>query len=394
MALKRKGWTLAITGLGLAASLSAAAVFLERPPEAAAALQPSATPAVPVTVAIVTSRDVATWEEFSGRLEAVDRVQVRPRVAGAIESVHFREGGLVGMGDLLFTLDPAPYEAKVAQAQAQVALAKAKVSLAQTELDRGRKLLDNRTISQSDLDHRQNALAEAQAGLRSAQATLQSTQLNLDYTQVRAPVSGRIGKIEVTVGNVVAAGTASPELTTLVSVDPVYATFDASEEMVTKALSELPARAGILPPIEKIPVEVGTLEDGGTPIKGKLQFVDNEVDASNGTITVRAVFDNPKGKLIPGQFIRIRMGEPRAQKRILIADRAIGTDQDKKFVFVVNSQNKVSYRAVQLGDLADGFRIVKEGLKPGETVVVNGLQHIRPGAVVVAEPEEKVATVK
>jgi len=381
-------------GLGVAASVSAAAIFFELPMSATAtaASEPAQAPAVPVTVAVVASSDVTNWENFSGRLEAIDRVQIRPRVGGAIQSVHFREGALVKQGDLLFAIDPAPYQAAVSQAQGQVASAEAKVSLAQTELDRGHRLSDNRTISQSDLDQRQSTLAEAQASLRSARAALQSAQLDLDYTQVQAPVSGRIGKIEVTVGNIVAAGSASPELTTLVSVDPIYASFNASEEMVTKALSELPETGAALPAVEQIPVEIGTLADDGTPIKGKLQLVDNEVDAASGTIAVRAVFDNPGGRLIPGQFVRVRMGQPKAENKIVINDRAVGTDQDKKFVFVVDGENKVSYRQIKLGSLFDGQRVVEDGLAVGDKIVVNGLQRIRPGAVVAPQMEEKVAT--
>jgi multidrug efflux system membrane fusion protein len=347
---------------------------------------------VPVTVAVVASRDVTTWQEFSGRLEAVDRVQIRSRVAGAIQSVHFREGALVKAGDLLFTIDPEPYQAAVSQAEGQVASAEAKVNLAQIELERGRRLSDNKTISQSDLDQRQNAFTEAQAGLRTSQAALRSAQLELGYTEVKAPVAGRVGKIEITVGNLVAAGSTSPALTTLVSVDPIYASFNASEEMVTKALAELPAADGAVPAVEQIPVEVGTLADQGTPIKGKLQLIDNQVDAASGTIGVRAVFDNPGGKLIPGQFVRVRMGEPKAENKILISDRAVGTDQDKKFVFVVDAENKVSYRPVQLGTAAEGQRIVESGLTVGDKIVVNGLQRIRPGAVVAPQAEEKVAT--
>ena len=394
MTSRSKRWALVGAGLGVAASVSAAAIFFELPMSATAtaASEPAQPPAVPVTVAVVASRDVTNWENFSGRLEAIDRVQIRPRVGGAIQSVHFREGALVKQGDLLFAIDPAPYQAAVAQAQGQVASAEAKVSLAQTELDRGRRLSDNRTISQSDLDQRQSTLAEAQASLRSAQAALQSAQLDLDYTQVQAPVSGRIGKIEVTVGNIVAAGSASPELTTLVSVDPIYASFNASEEMVTKALSELPATDAALPAVEQIPVEIGTLADEGTPIKGKLQLVDNEVDAASGTIAVRAVFDNPGGKLIPGQFVRVRMGQPKAENKIVISDRAVGTDQDKKFVFVVDGENKVNYQQIKLGSLFDGQRVVEGGLEVGDKIVVNGLQRIRPGAVVAPQMEEKVAT--
>ncbi|SCW67458.1 membrane fusion protein, multidrug efflux system [Rhizobium mongolense subsp. loessense] len=393
MTSRKNRWALVGAGIGLVASVSAAAIFFELPmgTAATAASAPAQAPAVPVTVSVVASRDVTTWEEFSGRLEAVDRVQLRSRVAGAIQSVHFREGALVKAGDLLFTIDPAPYQAAVSQAEGQVASAEAKVSLAQIELERGRRLSDSRTISQSDMDQRQSAFTEAQAGLRTAQAALQSAELDLGYTEVRAPVSGRVGKLEITAGNLVAAGSASPALTTLVSIDPIYASFNASEEMVTKALSQLPANDSAVRALEQIPVEVGTLADEGTPIKGKLQLVDNQVDAASGTIGVRAVFDNPGGKLIPGQFVRVRMGQPKAENKILVSERAIGTDQDKKFVFVVDGENKVSYRPVQLGRVSDGLRVVESGLNPGEKIVVNGLQRIRPGAVVEPQMEEKVA---
>lgn len=393
MTSSKKRWALVGAGLGLAASVSAAAIFFELPMSATAtaASAPAQAPAVPVTVAVVASRDVTNWEEFSGRLEAVDRVQVRSRVAGAVQSVHFREGALVKAGDLLFTIDPAPYQAAVSQAEGQVASAEAKVNLSQIELERGRRLSENRTISQSDMDQRQNAFTEAQAGLRTAQAALQSAQLELGYTEVRAPVGGRVGKFEITVGNLVAAGSTSPALTTLVSVDPIYASFNASEEMVAKALAQLPAGDGAVRALEQVPVEVGTLADQGTPIKGKLQLIDNQVDAASGTIGVRAVFDNPGGKLIPGQFVRVRMGQPKAENKVLISERAIGTDQDKKFVFVVDGENKVSYRPVQLGIAAGGERVVESGLAVGDKIVVNGLQRIRPGAVVAPQMEEKVA---
>jgi len=399
MTEKARRWALAGTGLGLAASISAAALFLDLPYGIAAAktdeasLPAAAPPPASVTVAVVKSREVTTWQEFSGRLEAVDRVEIRPRVGGAIQSVDFREGALVKAGDLLFTIDPAPYEATLAQAAGQVASAEAKVALANTELERGRRLASNRTISQSDLDQRQNAVAEAEAALKTAEAVLRSAQLELDYTKVRAPVSGRAGKVAITVGNLVAAGSASSVLTTLVSTDPIYASFNASEEIVARALSELPATDGALPPIDQIPVEIGTLADEGTPIKGKLQLIGNEVDASSGTIAVRAVIDNPQGHLIPGQFVRIRMGEPRPDNKILVSEKAIGTDQDKKFVFVVDADNKVTYRPVELGASADGERIVTSGLADGDRVIVNGLQRVRPGALVDPQTKEAVAAV-
>jgi len=389
-----KRWALWGAGMGVAVAISGAAFYLELPrgAQATEATGPVAKPAIPVTVAAVEPRDITSWQEFSGRLEAIDRVEVRPRVAGAIQSVHFREGALIKQGDLLVTIDPAPYEATVAQAQAQVSAAKAKLDLTKVEVGRGQKLFDNKTISQSDMDTRTSNSAEAEANLKAAQAALQTAQLNLDYTQVRAPIAGRVGKIAVTVGNLVAAGSTSPALTTLVSVDPIYASFSANEQTVTQALAELPTTGGAFPPVEQIPVQIGTSSDSGTPIKGKLQLIDNEVDAASGTVSVRAVFDNPGGRLIPGQFVRVRMGQPKAENRIVIDDRAVGTDQDKKFVFVVDGENKVNYRQVQLGSLVDGQRVIENGLKAGEKIVVNGLQRIRPGAVVAPQLAEKVAT--
>ena len=388
-----KRWALWGAGMGVAAAVAGAAFYLELPrgAQATEAAGPAAMPAVPVTVAAVEPRDITSWQEFSGRLEAIDRVEVRPRVAGAIQSVQFREGALVKQGDLLVTIDPATYEAAVAQAQAQVGAAKARLNLTKVEVDRGQKLFDNKTISQSDMDTRASNYAEADANVKAAQATLQTAQLNLDYTQVRAPISGRVGKIAVTVGNLVAAGSSSPALTTLVSVDPVYASFNASEQTVTQALSELPVTNGAAPPVEQIPVQIGTANDNGTPVNGKLQLIDNEVDAASGTITVRAVFDNPGGRLIPGQFVRVRMGQPKAESKLLISERAIGTDQDKKFVFVVGEGNKVEYRPISLGDTSDGMRIVNSGLNAGDRIIINGLQRVRPGAVVDPKPEEKVA---
>lgn len=394
MMSNRRRWALTGTGLGLA--VSAAALMTQLPGNTAKAEATVTTevPAVPVTVAVVENRNVVTWQEFSGRLEAIDRVQVRSRVAGAIQSVNFREGALVEAGDLLFTIDPEPYKTAVTQAEGQLASAEARVKLAKTQLERAERLAQSNSISQSDVDQRQNAMAEANAALKTAQATLHAAQLELSYTNVRAPVAGRVGKVEITAGNLVTGGSASPALTTLLSVDPIYAGFNASEEMVTAALAALPASEGALPPIEQIPVEVGTLADEGTPIHGKLQLIGNEVDAASGTISVRAVFDNPGGKLIPGQFVRIRMGEPRAESKILVSEKAVGTDQDKKFVFVVDKDNKVTYRPVVLGSLSGNERVVESGLANGDKVVVNGLQRVRPGVVVDPQVQENVASVK
>lgn len=392
MTSRDKNWALWGAGLVTAASIFLAPVMIAETKDANAADATAAAPpqAVPVTVAAVDLRDVTTWQEFSGRLEAVERVRIRPRVAGVVQSVHFREGGLVKAGDLMVTIDPEPYAAAVAQNEGLVASAAARVQLAQTELDRGTRLSANKTISQSDMAQRQSAASEAAAGLQSAKAALKIAQLNLDYTQIRAPISGRAGKIEISVGNLVAAGSASDALTTVVSVDPIYASFDAGEDLVTRALSELPIVDGA-PAIDQVPVEISTIAEGAKAIRGRLQLIDNEVGASSGTIRLRAVFDNPGGRLLPGQFVRVRVGDPKSENRLMISDRAVGTDQDKKFVFVVGKDNTVAYREVQLGTSVDGMRIVEKGLESGENIVVNGLQRIRPGALVAPETEAKVA---
>jgi len=335
--------------------------------------------ATPVSAATVEQHEVALWDEFSGRLEAVERVEVRSRVAGAIQSVHFREGALVKQGDLLITIDPAPYAAEVERAQAQVVAAEARVSLTKNDADRGQQLAETRAISQRDLDQRVNARREAEANLQAARAALESARLNLDYTQVRAPVSGRVGKLEITVGNLVAAGPGAPVLTTLVSIDPIYASFNAEEQVVARALKNVGRD------IERIPVRMTTLTTNGDPILGRLQLVDNQVDARSGTVRVRAVFANPHGDLLPGQFARLSMGQGKSKPALLVSERAIGTDQNKKFVMVVGSDDRAEYREVTLGPEVDGLRVVASGLSAGERIVVNGLQRVRPGALLAAQ---------
>lgn len=389
MTSKIKNWALWGTGLSTAALVLGASLYIDMPHGAEAAPAAAPPPAVPVTVTKVEPQQVATWQEFSGRLEAVDRVQIRARVGGTIQAVHFTEGGLVKAGDLLVTIDPDPYQAAVEQAEGHVSSAQAKLQYAETELERGKMLAARNTISQSDLSQRQSVHLDAEASLKSAKAELRAANINLGYTQIRAPISGRVGRIEVTVGNLVAASSSSAPLTTLVSIDPIYASFDASEDFVTRILAELPMKNGS-PDLSQVPVEISTSENAATPLTGKLQLIDNEVNASSGTIRVRAVFDNPEGRLLPGQFVRVRMGQPKSEKRLLVSERAVGTDQDKKFVFVVDAANAVAYRPVELGDAVNGMRIVEKGLSAGDRIVVNGLQRVRPGVIVA--PQEDVAT--
>lgn len=352
---------------------------------------PTEMPATQVSVATVVEREVSTWDEFSGRLEAVERVDIRARVAGTIQSVHFREGALVKKGELLLTIDPAPYAADVERAAALVAAAQARVTQAKVEQDRSQRLWSEQAISKRELDERVNGQREADANLRAAQAALHTAELSLGYTQLRSPVSGRVGKLEVTVGNLVAAGPGAQVLTTLVSVSPIYASFDADEQVVAKALQDVSVKG--VRHLDRIPVQMGTAAntDTETPFEGRLQLVDNQVDPRSGTVRVRAVFDNQDGQLIPGQFARIRMGQATRSTALLINERAVGTDQNKKFVLVVGTDNKAMYREVTLGASVDGLRVVKDGLKANERIVVNGLQRIRPGSLVAPQPVEMAA---
>jgi multidrug efflux system membrane fusion protein len=368
-------------GLALTALAGGAAFVIDRSGSAQAEPVAAASAAIPVSVSVVAPRETVPWDEFSGRLEAVERVEVRSRVAGAIQEIHFREGALVKQGDLLILIDPSLYAADVARAEGQVAAAKARLVLTKSDFERGQQLSDSRTISQRDFDGRVNAYAEAEANLKAAEATLQTAQLNLGYTEIRAPVAGRVGKLEITVGNLIAAGPGTPVLTTLMSVNPIYASFNADEQVVTRALRTL-ADEKTPSEIGRIPVQMGTGTSDGTPYKGQMQLIDNQVDARSGTVRVRAMFDNADGRLMPGQFARLLMGQPKAEPTLLISERAVGTDQNKKFVMVVNKDSKAEYREVALGVSIDGMRVVTGGLNAGERIVVKGLQRVRPGAAV------------
>ncbi|WP_431858116.1 efflux RND transporter periplasmic adaptor subunit [Azospirillum sp.] len=375
----------------LAAGVSVAAVAgvatLRSPAEAQTAAP--APPPAEVDVAGVLARPVVDWQSYSGRLEAVDRVDVRPQVPGTIVAVHFRNGALVKQGDVLFTIDPRPYEAEVARAEAQVAAAQARVRFTASDLDRAQKLVRDDTISRSTMDQKDNAAREAAANLKAAQAALELARLNLGYTQVTAPVSGRVSRAERTVGNVVAAGAAAEPLTTLVSVSPIYASFDVDEQTYLRHIAPVKDSGAI-------PVRLGLANEDGTPREGTVEHVDNRLDSVSGTIRVRAKFDNPDGLLVPGLYARVKVGGTAPYDALLVDDRAIGTDQDKKFVLVVTPENTVEYRPVKLGALQNGLRVVTAGLSAGERVVVNGIQRARPGMPVtpkmVAMGEEKTQT--
>ena len=349
--------------------------------EAVATTPPvSAAPApVPVSVAAALERSITEWDEFSGRVQAIDRVEIRPRVSGTIDIVHFDEGQLVKKGDLLFTIDPRPFQAELARVQAVQAGAQARLALTQTDLERSRKLIDDHAIAQTELDQHNDAVLEAQANLKAADAAVLAAQLNLDYTAITSPVTGRVSRAEITVGNLVGAGATAPILTTVVSVSPVYVEFEIDEQTYIRyAANGAVGNTGL----EHIPVTMGLASEDGYPHEGHLKSIDNRLDTTSGTIRVRAIFDNVTGELTPGLYARVRTGGSAAKSSVLVDDKAVGTDQDKKYVMVLGTDNKVTYRTVTLGPIVDGLRVIRSGLHKDERIVVNGLQRVRPNQVV------------
>lgn len=312
--------------------------------------------APPVSVAEVIERDIQPWSEFSGRLVAIDQADIRPRVSGPIESIHFKDGAMVAKGDLLFVIDPKPYQAALVAAQARAALA-------ESVLARAKALMADKAIAQRDFDQRKNDAAVAEADLTTA-------KLNLGYTQVKAPINGRVSRAEVTVGNLVEAGPNAPLLTTIVSMSPIYADFEIDEGAYLRSV-----RADDTGNTGDIPVTI-TLSNNGEPISGHIESFDNRLNPTSGTIRARAIFDNENGALVPGLFARVRLGSANMVKALLITDRAVGTDQDRKYVIVVGEGNKTARREVKLGGLSDGLRIVESGLQAGDKIVVSGMQRI------------------
>jgi multidrug efflux system membrane fusion protein len=337
------------------------------------ASSPAAPTIVPeVDVATVVQKTITDWQSYSGRLEAVEKVDVRSQVPGTIVSVNFRDGALVKKGDTLFVIDPRPYAAEVDRAEAQLAAAQARTGYTQSDWERAQRLIADNAIAKRDYDEKQNAAREASANLKAAQAALETARINLGYTKIVAPVAGRVSRAEITVGNVVSAGASSTPLTTLVSVSPIYASFDADEQTYLQYLSR--AKDG-----SKVPVELGLADESGYSRTGAIESVDNRLDTSSGTIRVRARFDNEDGALIPGLYARVKVGGSAPHAALLIDDAAVGTDQDKKFVLVVDQSNHVVYREVAVGDMQGNLRVVKGGLKATDRIVVNGIQRVRPG---------------
>jgi multidrug efflux system membrane fusion protein len=367
---------LIVAAIGLAIIGTAAGISLN---SEAAKPQTVAPAPTPVTVAAVVQRSVIEWDDFSGRVEAIEYVEIRPRVAGTIDAVHFREGQLVRKGDALFTIDPRPYEAELARVEAEKAQAQAALELAQTELERTRRLADEHAVARRELDQRSSAVLEAEARLKATEAAIMTARLNLQYTSITAPVSGRVSRAEITTGNLVGAGLNTPALTTLVSVSPMYVNFEIDEQTFQRYAAHGAAGNSN---VERIPVSIGLSNEEGYPHKGQLQAFDNRVDTASGTIRVRAVVNNASNMLTPGMYARVRIGGGGTKPALLIDDKAVGTDQDKKYVMVVGEDNKATYRSVVLGPVIDGKRVVRSGLQAGEKIIVNGLQRVRPNDMV------------
>jgi RND family efflux transporter MFP subunit len=346
-----------------------------------AATNPAAGMAPPqVTVAQVVTKPVTDFDEFTGRFEAIDRVEIRPRVSGYISSINFTEGSEVKKGDVLFVIDQRPYAAELKRAQAQLAQAKSQLSLAKSEKARAVNLLAQHAISQEEYDTRSSSDEQAQANVQLADAALDTAELNMTYTKVTAPISGRISRAAITVGNLVTNG--QTLLTTLVSLDPIYVRFDGDEQAYLRYTKVAKDRAAAGEKDTPNPVLVGLADEAGFPHAGVMVFEDNEVDPQTGTIRVRAKLDNHDRSFTPGLFARVRLMGDQKYDAVLVNDSAIGTDQTVRYVLVVGADNKVEYRPVKLGPLIDGLRVVREGLKANDTVVVNGLQRVRPGSPV------------
>jgi membrane fusion protein, multidrug efflux system len=346
--------------------------------------QQQETPAPPppkVTVSQPIVRDIVEWDEYTGRLEAVESVEVRARVSGYLESVHFTDGAVVKTGALLFVIDPRPYQAELNRTKAALEQAVAQYERAQKDFARVQQLVKSRAVSQEEVDTRAADRRQAEEAVRAGRAAVEAAQLNVEFTQVRAPISGRISREFVTVGNLINGGTAdSTLLTRIVSLDPIYCYFDVDERSYLK-YSRLWREGKRAASREvKIPVDLGLADETGFPRHGHLDFIDNRLDPNTGTMTGRAIFPNPDFTLVPGLFARIRLPGSGQYQALLLPDEAIGSDQTQRFAFVVNDQNTVEYRKVTLGPIIDGLRVIRDGLKPEDWVIVSGVQRVRTGA--------------
>ena len=354
------------------------------------AQQPPPPPSFPplvVTVSQPIERQVVDHDEYTGRTTAVEEVEVRARVSGYLVKVNFTEGAEVPKGELLFQIDPRPFQATLDAAKGQVAQWEAKRARAEADVTRNQRLLPKGAASQKDLDNSTSDLGEARAAIQSAQAAIEQATLSLEFTRITAPISGRISRTSITEGNLVTADTTL--LTTIVSMHPMYAYFDVDERSMLRYQQLARERKRQSAREARVPVLLKLANEEGFPHEGIIDFIDNRVDPMTGTIRTRGVFPNTNRVLTPGLFVRVRIPGSDTYTALLVADRTLGTDQGQKYVWIVNEQNVVEYRVVTPGSLqSDGLRVIQAGLKPGEWVIVNGLQRARPGVTVVPQRVE------
>lgn len=342
---------------------------------------------MPATVTIVKRQLLRLWTSYSGRMVAVDYAEIRPEVNGRIEEIKFDDGDLVRKGDVLFVIDPDPYEAAFSEANAALSVAESHYDLAKKDLKRAEELIKTEAISQRVLDERQNAAKIAENSLNAAEAFLEKTLIDLDRAYVKAPISGRVSRAEITVGNLVQTGPNAPVLTRIVSHEGIYADFEVDEQTY---LNNVRRYIGNSLEAGSVPVEI-SLND--KVYKGYIKSFDNHINVSTGTIRARARFENKDGLLLPGMFVTVKLGTPKREDVIVLTEQAIGTDQDRKFVYVVDNDNKVTYRVVTLGASVNGSRIITSGLVPGEKVIIEGIMKVMPDMVVSPQIKEQAVQI-
>jgi RND family efflux transporter MFP subunit len=377
-----------ITRLSVRRVHLAAAILLAASPQACRpAAKSAALPAAPpaVTVAAPVSRTITEWNEFSGRLASPARVEIRARVSGHLDTVHFKEGSVVQQGDLLFTIDPRPYAVEAARLQADVERMRTRVDLARIESRNAEQLRASAAISNEEMERRFKTLGETLGSVKAAEAALEAAQLDLEFTEVRSPITGRISNARVTAGNLVRGGTQETTLlTTVVALDPIHCYFEVDERSALKYRDLI--RSGQLPHALDggMPAEMGLADQADFPHQGVVDFMDNELAPGTGTLRARGIFPNPDRLMVPGFFARVRIPGSEARETLLIRDQAVSDDQGRSFVWVVGPDNTAIYRPVVLGPKTDGLRIVRDGLAAGERVVINGAMAVRAGAKVTA----------
>ena len=385
----KAGFKTASIGLTLVAGLLVGGYLLQAEltdGQGAVQAAPAQAPqAMPVTVMAAQAQPIRLWSEFTGRLSAIDYVELRPQVSGTITEVRFEDGQRVAEGDILVVIDPRPYTATVAEAKADLNAARHTLELAEKQRGRAERLVKTGHISKSVLDQRISDHTVAISQVASAKAKLEQAEIDLDYAYVKAPISGRLSRAEITEGNLVEAGPNAPVLTSIVATDGIYAEFDVDERSYLRHMHGISkaGEAATALPVE-LTIDAGELRS----YRGNIHSFDNQIDPATGTIRARAIFSNEDGSLLPGIFAEIRLGGPAEEQVILLDAAAIGTDQDRKFVYLVDDENKVAYREVTLGASVEGKRVITQGLEVGEQVIVGGLMKARPGMTVAPHGSE------